>query len=94
MENVQKVIIPGQGQTSDREISVVERKYFDLPEDFPEIPAGYKQWKQEKKVDRVCDFFTYEDYIYVVRKIQRSFCSFYFYLAVDRDFEVHFDFTV
>ena len=79
MENVQKVIIPGQGQTSDREISIVEKKYFDLPEDFPEIPAGYKQWKQEKKVDRVCDFFTYEDYIYVVRKMQRSFSSFYFH---------------
>lgn len=78
MENVQKIIIPGQGQTSDREISVVERKYFELPEDFPEIPAGYEQWKQEKRVDRVCDFFTYEDYIYVVRKIQRSFSSFYF----------------
>lgn len=79
MEKVQKVIIPGQGQTSDREISVVERKYFELPEGFPEIPAGYKQWKQEKKVDRVCDFFTYEDYIYVVRKIQRSFSSFFFH---------------
>ena len=79
MENVQKVIVPGYGQTSDRVISVVEKKYFELPEDFPEIPAGYKQWKQEKKVDRVCDFFTYEDYIYVVRKIQRSFTSFYFH---------------
>lgn len=42
MENVQKVIIPGQGQTSDREISVVERKYFDLPEDFSEVSEGYE----------------------------------------------------
>ena len=79
MENVQKVTVPGYGQTSDREISVVEKKYFELPEDFPEIPAGYKQWKLEKKVDRVCDFFTYEDYIYVVRKMQRSFAFFYFH---------------
>lgn len=79
MENVQKVSVPGYGQTSDREISVVEKKNFELPEDFPEIPAGYKQWKLEKKVDRVCDFFTYEDYIYVVRKIQRSFAFFYFH---------------
>lgn len=50
MENVQKVIVPGYGQTSDREISVVEKKYFELPKDFPEIPAGYKQWKQKKKL--------------------------------------------
>ena len=79
MEYVQKVTVPGYGQTSDREISVVEKKNFELPEDFPEIPAGYKQWKLEKKVDRVCDFFTYEDYIYVVRKMQRSFAFFYFH---------------
>ena len=79
MENVQKVTVPGYGQTSDREISVVEKKNFELPEDFPEIPAGYKQWKLEKKVDRVCDFFTYEDYIYVMRKMQRSFAFFYFH---------------
>ena len=79
MENVQKVIVPGYGQTSDREINVVERKYFELPEDFPEIPAGYKGWKGSKSVTRLSEFFSYADYIYVVRKIQRSFSSFYFH---------------
>lgn len=74
MENVQKVIIPGQGQTSDREISVVERKYFDLPEDFPEIPAGYKKWKSGKFVDRLSEFFSYDDYIYILRSFQRYTC--------------------
>lgn len=74
MENVQKVIIPGQGQTSDREISVVERKCFDLPEDFPEIPAGYKKWKGGKFVDRLSEFFSYEDYIYILRSFQRYIC--------------------
>lgn len=74
MENVQKVIISGQGQTSDREISVVERKYFDLPEDFPEIPAGYKKWKGGKFVDRLSEFFSYEDYIYILRSFQRYTC--------------------
>ena len=70
MENVQKVIIPGQGQTSDREISVVEKKYFELPEDFPEIPAGYKQWKYSKFADRLSEFFSYEDYIYILKSFQ------------------------
>lgn len=70
MENVQKVIIPGQGQTSDREISVVEKKYFELPEDFPEIPAGYEKWKGGKFVDRLSEFFSYEDYIYILRSFQ------------------------
>lgn len=70
MENVQKVVIPGQGQTSDREISVVERKYFDLPEDFPEIPAGYEDWKFAKTVDNLTDFLTEADYVYVVRQMQ------------------------
>ena len=70
MENVQKVIIPGQGQTSDREISVVERKYFDLPDGFPEIPAGYKKWKGAKDVDRLSEFFSYADYIYILKSFQ------------------------
>ena len=70
MENVQKVIIPGQGQTSDREISVVEKKYFELPEDFPEIPAGYKKWKVGKDVDRLSEFFSYADYIYILKSFQ------------------------
>lgn len=70
MENVQKVIVPGYGQTSDREISVVERKYFDLPEDFPEIPAGYKKWQTVKFADRLSEFFSYEDYIYILRSFQ------------------------
>lgn len=70
MENVQKVVISGQGQTSDREISVVERKYFELPEGFPEIPAGYKKWKGAKDVDRLSEFFSYEDYIYVLRSFE------------------------
>lgn len=70
MENIQKVIVPGYGQTSDREISVVEKKYFDLPEDFPEIPAGYKKWKGTKYVDRLSEFFSYEDYIYVLRSFE------------------------
>lgn len=70
MENVQKVVIPGQGQTSDREISVVERKYFDLPKDFPEIPAGYKKWKWGKCVDRLSEFFSYADYIYILKSFQ------------------------
>lgn len=74
MENVQKVIIAGQGQTSDREISIVEKKYFDLPEDFPEIPAGYKKWKGGKFVDRLSEFFSYEDYIYILRSFQRYTC--------------------
>ena len=74
MENVQKVIIPGQGQTSDREISIVEKKYFDLPEDFPEIPAGYKKWKGGKFVDRLSEFFSYEDYIYILRSFQNYTC--------------------
>ena len=70
MENVQKVIVPGYGQTSDREISVVEKKYFELPEDFPEIPAGYKKWKGAKCVDHLSEFFSYEDYIYILRSFQ------------------------
>ncbi len=91
MENVQKVIVSGYGQTSDREICVVEKKYFELPEDFPEIPAGYKEWKGGKAVDRLSEFFSYADYIYVLRSFEsysenysvRSFmfwfksCSFY-----------------
>lgn len=78
MENVQKVIIPGQGQTSDREISVVEKKNFELPEGFPEILSGYKNWMKEKIVNRLFDFFTYSDYIYVVRMLQRTYFSFNF----------------
>ena len=74
MENVQKVIVPGYGQTSDREISVVERKCFDLPEDFPEIPAGYLKWKGGKFVDRLSEFFSYDDYIYILRSFQRYTC--------------------
>lgn len=74
MQNVQKVVIPGQGQTSDREISVVEKKKFELPEDFPEIPAGYKKWKGGKFVDRLSEFFSYEDYIYILRSFQRYTC--------------------
>ena len=70
MENVQKVTVPGYGQTSDREISVVERKYFELPEDFPEIPAGYKEWKGSKIVSRLSEFFSYEDYIFILRSFQ------------------------
>lgn len=74
MENVQKVIVPGYGQTSDREISVVEKKYFELPEDFPEIPAGYQKWKGGKFVDRLSEFFSYDDYIYILRSFQRYTC--------------------
>lgn len=74
MENVQKVTVPGYGQTSDREINVVERKYFELPEDFPEIPAGYKEWKGGKNVERLSEFFSYADYIYVLRSFQRYTC--------------------
>lgn len=70
MENVQKVIVPGYGQTSDREISVVEKKYFELPKDFPEIPAGYKKWKGGKFVDRLSEFFSYADYIYILKSFQ------------------------
>ena len=70
MENVQKVTVPGYGQTSDREISVVEKKYFELSEDFPEIPAGYKKWKGVKAVDRLSEFFSYADYIYVLRSFE------------------------
>ena len=89
MENVQKVIIPGQGQTSDREISVVERKYFDLPEDFPEIPAGYKKWKGGKFVDRLSEFFSYEDYIYILRSFQRYTCRClrFFYKNIEVGFQ-------
>lgn len=70
MENVQKVIVPGYGQTSDREISVVEKKYFDLPAGFPEVPPGYEEWKGLKHVDRLSEFFSYEDYIYVLRSFE------------------------
>lgn len=81
MENVQKVTVPGYGQTSDREISVVEKKYFELPEDFPEIPAGYKEWRVEKEVERFSEFFSYADYIYVLRSFQyytrRALCFIY-----------------
>ena len=70
MENVQKVVIPGQGQTSDREISVVERKYFELPEGFPEVPPGYEEWKGSKTVNYISVFFTEDDYAYVVRQMQ------------------------
>ena len=70
MENVQKVTVPGYGQTSDREISVVEKKYFELPEDFPEIPEGYENWKTAKFPDRLSEFFSYEDYIYILRSFQ------------------------
>ena len=88
MENVQKVVISGQGQTSDREISVVERKYFDLPEDFPEIPAGYKKWKGGKFVDRLSEFFSYDDYIYILRSFQRYTCRCLrlFYKNIEVDF--------
>ena len=70
MEYVQKVTVPGYGQTSDREISVVEKKYFELPEDFPEIPAGYKEWKGSKIVSRLSEFFSYADYIYILKSFQ------------------------
>ena len=88
MENVQKVIIPGQGQTSDREISIVEKKYFDLPEDFPEIPAGYQKWKGGKFVDRLSEFFSYDDYIYILRSFQRYTCRCLrlFYKNIEVDF--------
>ena len=88
MENVQKVIIPGQGQTSDREISIVEKKYFDLPEDFPEIPAGYQKWKGGKFVDRLSEFFSYDDYIYILRRFQRYTCRCLrlFYKNIEVDF--------
>ena len=88
MENVQKVIIPGQGQTSDREISVVEPKYFELPEGFPEIPAGYEKWKYSKFVDRISEFFSYEDYIYILRSFQRYTCRCLrlFYKNIEVDF--------
>ena len=90
MENVQKVIIPGQGQTSDREISVVERKYFELPENFPEIPAGYKKWKAGKFVDRLSEFFSYEDYIYILRSFQRYTCR--ALRLIYKNIEVNFQF--
>ena len=71
MENVQKVIIPGQGQTSDgREITLVEKKYFDLPAGFPEVPPGYEEWKGSKTVNYISVFFTEDDYAYVVRQMQ------------------------
>ena len=70
MENVQKVIVPGYGQTSDREISVVERKYFELPAGFPEVPPGYEEWKGSKTVNYISVFFTEDDYAYVVRQMQ------------------------
>ena len=90
MENVQKVTVPGYGQTSDREISVVERKYFELPEDFPEIPAGYKKWKGVKDVDRLSEFFSYADYIYVLRSFKSySDCAFKFWVK-SRSFFISF----
>lgn len=70
MENVQKVIVPGYGQTSDREISVVEKKYFELPAGFPEVPPGYEEWKGSKTVNYISVFFTEDDYAYVVRQMQ------------------------
>ena len=71
MENVQKVIIPGQVQTSDgREITLVEKKYFDLPAGFPEVPPGYEEWKGSKTVNYISVFFTEDDYAYVVRQMQ------------------------
>lgn len=70
MEYVQKVTVPGHGQTSDREICVVEKKYFELPEDFPEVPAGYEEWKGSKTVNYISVFFTEDDYVYVVRQMQ------------------------
>ena len=91
MENVQKVIIPGQGQTSDREISVVERKCFELPEDFPEIPSGYKKWKTVKFADRLSEFFSYEDYIYILRSFQYHTCR--FLRLIFNNIEVLFQFS-
>lgn len=91
MENVQKVIIPGQGQTSDREISVVEKKYFELPEDFPEIPSGYEKWKTVKFADRLSEFFSYEDYIYILRSFQYHTCR--FLRLIYKNIEVLFQFS-
>ena len=83
-----KVVV---GQTSDgREITLVEKKYFELPEDFPEIPAGYKQWRYSKVVDRLSEFFSYEDYIYILRSFQ-----YYTYRSlrlVYKNIEVNFQF--
>lgn len=90
MENVQKVTVPGYGQTSDREISVVEKKYFELPEDFPEIPAGYENWKTSKFPDRLSEFFSYEDYIYILRSFQRYTCR--YLRLIYKNIEVLFQF--
>ncbi len=71
MEKGKEVNIIGKGQTSDgREITLVEKKYFDLPAGFPEVPAGYEEWKFAKTVDNLSDFLTEADYAYVVRQMQ------------------------
>lgn len=71
MEKCKEVNIIGKGQTSDgREITLVEKKYFDLPADFPEVPAGYEEWKGSKTVDNLSDFLTVADYAFVVRQMQ------------------------
>lgn len=71
MEKGKEVNIIGKGQTSDgREITLVEKKYFDLPAGFPEVPPGYEEWKFSKVVDKLSDFLTEADYAYVVRQMQ------------------------
>lgn len=71
MEKGKEVNIIGKGQTSDgREITLVEKKYFDLPAGFPEVPAGYEEWKRSKTVNYISVFFTEADYAYVVRQMQ------------------------
>lgn len=71
MEKGKEVNIIGKGQTSDgREITLVEKKYFDLPAGFPEVPPGYEEWKFSKVVDKLSDFLTEADYSYVVRQMQ------------------------
>ena len=71
MEKGKEVNIIGKGQTSDgREITLVEKKYFDLPAGFPEVPAGYEEWEGSKTENYISLFFTEADYAYIVRQMQ------------------------
>ena len=71
MEKGKEVNIIGKGQTSDgREITLVEKKYFDLPAGFPEVPPGYEEWKGSKTENYISLFFTEADYAYIVRQMQ------------------------
>ena len=66
-----KALIPTKvvvGQTSDG-MTIVKHKYFELPENFPEVSEGYKCGENHCS-SNIKDFFTEDDFAYMMRTFQ------------------------